>query len=90
MKDKNMNKLITTVTVHFRNGEKQKVALIETYRDYVVAPGFMVIDDEYCWSGSGFYLPKLSKDNTPLKALKTFYEIIEKEQDSIFVKSITF
>jgi len=81
-----MNRLLTSVTVHLKNGEKQKLALVETERDYVIAPYFISESDG--WNGSGIYLNK--SNISALDALELFVRHISLESDSIFVDRITF
>ena len=81
-----MNRLITSVVVHYKNGEKQTLALIERENDYVIAPYF--VSEEKGWNGSGEYLFKCHTN--VIEALRLFTLRIQHESDSIFVKDITF
>lgn len=80
-----MNRLIASVTVHLKNGEKQKLALVETERDYVVASGFISETDG--WTGNGEYMLKPCSATC---ALRAFADRVEHESKSIFVDRITF
>lgn len=81
-----MNRLIMSVTVHYKNGEKQKLALVETEQDYVIAPYF--ISETEGWGGSGEYLRK--QDDNVLQVFDIFYRQVMDERDSAFVDKITF
>lgn len=82
-----MNKLITSVTVRHKNGEKQKLALVETETDFVIAPYF--ISEEKGWNGSGIYLNK-RLGCSALDALAEFENRVRIESGSVFVEKITF
>lgn len=81
-----MNRLIASVTVHLKSGEKQKLALVETENDYVVASGF--ISEADGWTGNGEYIFKSCC--TATFALRAFADRVEHESESIFVDRITF
>lgn len=81
-----MNRLLTSVTVHYKNGEKQKLALVETERDFVIAPYF--ISETEGWHGSGDYLVK-TDFNAP-SALIAFANRVDNECTSVSVDRITF
>lgn len=83
-----MNKLITSVTVNYKNGEKQKLALLEIDKDYVIAPYFN--EERWEWYGSGEYLPKRTYGEDATRILDIFVSQVNHESESSFVKSINF
>lgn len=79
------HKLLFSVSVHYKNGEKQKLALVETDREFVIAPYY--ISEEEGWRGSGAYLSKESYD--VCRILDIFVRQLYDELDSAFVEKIT-
>lgn len=82
-----MNKVLASVTVHYKNGEKQTLALLETDRDFVIAPYFN--EEKWEWSGNGRYLCK-HLNYTTCDVLAEFENRVRIESDSLFVDKITF
>lgn len=83
-----MKRLITSVTVHYKNGEKQTLALVKSGSDFVIAPYFKSVTEG--WDGSGFYVLDRGERFTAVDALKEFYNRVENEKNSVFVDNITF